>query len=111
MYEIEYTYPEVYENTLKQKLRKTNTNYKCNSINLPKMQYHLGICKGIYKPILAIQKEHAYFEMYNQRDIGKFRDIGVMKPKFACVNNNNSYSGDLDNIYNSFFNFKCPYEI
>jgi hypothetical protein len=111
MYEIENTWPDIYRNTLKQKVRKTNTDVKCNSICLPKMQYILGICKGVYTSILAQPKDHAYFEMFNQKEIGKFRDIGIIKPKFFCVNNNNSYSADLDNIYNKFFNFKCPYEI
>jgi hypothetical protein len=111
MYEIENTWTDVYKNTLKQKLRKTNTDVKCNSICLPKMQYILGICKGIYKPILANTDEHLYFDMFNQNDIGELRNIGTTKPKFFCVNNNNSYSEELYNIMNRFFDFKSPYEI
>lgn len=111
MYEIENTWLDVYTNTLKQKLRKTNGNEKCNSICLPKMQYILGICKGIYKPILGDPDQHLYFDMFDQKDIGKLENISTMKPKFFCINNNNSYSDKLSNIYNSLFESKSPYEI
>jgi hypothetical protein len=111
MYEIEKTWFDVYKNTLKQKLRKTNSDVKCNSICLPKMQYILGICKGIYTPILGDPDQHLYFDMFNQKDLSKLESISRIKPKFFCINNNNSYSDKLNNVFNTMFDFKSPYEI
>jgi hypothetical protein len=111
MYEIEHTYPEVYESTMNQKVRKGKDDDDCKTIVLHKMQCILGACKGIYDVIPSNNKIYLYYEMLDNKHVDRIKEIVDRTPKFFCINNISNYSEEVDEALSKRFNFKSPYEI
>ena len=111
MYEIEREFPDIYERTMNQKLRKHTNDPVCNTVYLHKMQCILGVCKGIYTVTPTDAKLYSYYEMSKQRDVNKLHNIIDKPAKFFCINNITGFSEEVDAVLSLKFPAKPPYEI
>jgi hypothetical protein len=75
------------------------------------MQCILGACKGIYEIIPSNNKIYLYYEMLNNKDADRVKEIVDKNPKFFCINNISNYSEEVDKSLSKKFDFKSPYEI
>jgi hypothetical protein len=111
MYELEKMFPENYQHTIAQKLRKQSSAYVCESICLPTMQFNLGVLKGIYE---FLPDTISFGMEMGHQNISEIKDnletIKKNKPKFFCINAN-VHNDMLRTFLDSFFPDKCPYEV
>jgi hypothetical protein len=110
MYELEYMFPENYEHSISQKLRKQTNEAACKTICLPNMQYNLGVVKGIYE---FLPDKHSYgVEMGDSDPTEAKKKLKHMKEKrfkFFCVNNN-IHNEILRDFLEDYFPFVGEYE-
>jgi len=110
MYEIEHKFPDIYDSTMKQKVRKGGDDRKCNTVYLHKMQCILGAAKRIYEVLPTSAGLYGYYEMLNKRDVDKLSDIVISKPKLFCINNASEYSEEMVTVMETLFPDPSPYE-
>ena len=110
-YEIENEFPDVFQHTTQQKFRKKNDDDLCQSICLPKIQYQLGVCKGVYRNIPSTPEIYRYFEMTDAIELESVRALRDEKPMFFCINNNNTTTRELRDCLESLFPNPSPFEL